>query len=132
MQAKVFDLVHKDGTSVGRVLKIGHSNVARKLFLNTMASSMMDLQHEWELGMQLKAALEESDGSLPGFTRTCDCMVIMADENRGTADFRGLVMEKLNGWPVSKRLMDPAFHNIHYGKRENLSSFFLSFFLLFG
>lgn len=106
--------MHQDGNSVGRVLKIGHSNLGHKLFLNQLASSMMDLQHEWELGMQLKAALEAPDGTLPGFTRTCDCMVVMHDERTATARFQGMIMERINGWPIAKRVMDPAFHNIHY------------------
>ena len=112
VQAKVFDLVHTDGSSLGKVLKIGHSNLGHKLFLSQVASSMMDLQHEWELGMQLKAALEQQDGTLPGFTRTCDCMVVQGAENNAT--FPGLIMERINGWPISKRVNDPAFHNIHY------------------
>ena len=64
--------------------------------------------------MQLKAALEQPDGSLPGFTRTCDCMVVMKDVRHSTATFQGLIMEKLNGWPISMRIADPSFHNIHY------------------
>jgi hypothetical protein len=79
-----------------------------------MASSMLDLQAEWELGMQLKAALEQPDGSLPGFVRTCDCMVVMHDEKKAQATFQGMIMERVNGWPISKRVADPSFHNIHY------------------
>ena len=114
VQAKVFDLVREDGSNIGRVVKLGHTDVGHSLFLSKLASSMMDLQREWELGMQLKAALEQPDGTLPGFTRTCDCMVVMHDERKGTASFQGLVMERINGWPISKRICDPAFCNIHY------------------
>lgn len=114
VQAKVFDLVYADGTQTGKVLKIGHSDLGHSIFLGSMASSMMSLQREWEIGMQLKAALEERDGTLPGFTRTCDCMAIMKDEKHGTVNFRGMMMEKINGWSVNKRLADPTFHNIHY------------------
>jgi len=75
---------------------------------------MMDMRREWELGMQLKAALEQPDGTLPGFTRTCDCMVVVKDEKRGSATFQGMFMERINGWPIHKRIFDPSFHNIHY------------------
>jgi hypothetical protein len=92
--------------------------------------------------MQLKAALELPDGSLPGFTRTCDCTVMIGDGKRATAHFQGMVMEQINGargraargregrapaaarpthrapppagWDVGRRVADPAFHNIHY------------------
>lgn len=97
LQAKVFELVRADGSSVNKVLKVGHSDLGHTLFLNAMASSMMDLQREWELGMRLKAALEEPDGSLPGFTRTCDCTVIVRDTYRNKATFQGMIMEKING-----------------------------------
>ena len=114
VQAKVFDLVLKDGTQTGKVLKIGHTDIGHSFFLGSMASSMMSLQKEWEIGMYIKAALEEVDGSLPGFTRTCDCMAIMKDDKKATVTFRGMMMEKINGWSVYDRLSDPAFHNIHY------------------
>lgn len=113
VQAKVFDLVHADGTPNGKVLKLGHQDLSHN-FLSSMASSMLNLQAEWELGMQLKAALEEPDGSLPGFVRTCDCMVIVHDEKKGQATFQGMIMERVNGWPISKRVADPSFHNIHF------------------
>ena len=113
VQAKVFDLVYEDGSQTGKVLKIGHTDIGRSILLGSMASSMMSLQREWEIGMQLKAALEEEDGSLPGFTRTCDCMAIMKDEKHG-ALFRGMMMEKIRGWSVNKRIAEPTFHNIHY------------------
>lgn len=113
VQAKVFDLVHKDGSPTGKVLKIGHQDFGHSLFLNTMATSMMSLQREWEIGMQLKAALEDAEGNLPGFTRTCDCMAIMKDKAHAVT-FRGMMMEKIQGWSVASRITDPSFHNIHY------------------
>lgn len=113
VQAKVFDLVYKDGTPTGKVLKIGHQDLGHSLLLSKMATSMMSLQREWEIGMQLKAGLEEDDGSLPGFTRTCDCMAIMKDKAH-TVTFRGMMMEKIQGWSVASRITDPSFHNIHY------------------
>lgn len=114
VQAKVFDVVHKDGTATGKVMKLAHSDLGRKVFLDTMAASMMNMQFEWELGLILKGAMEAPDGTLPGFTATLDCVALIQDEKKGTATFQGLSMERMNGWPISKRVMDPSFHNIHY------------------
>lgn len=114
VQAKVFDVVDKNGNATGKVMKIAHSNLGRKVILDTMAASMMNMQFEWELGLLLKGAMEAPDGTLPGFTATLDCIALVQDENKGTATFQGLSMERMNGWPISKRVLDPAFHNIHY------------------
>ena len=114
VQAKVFELVREDGSSLGKAIKLGHQNLNASI-MTQFAGSMMDLQREWALGMQLKAALEEKDGSLPGFTRTCDCLVMVeGGGRRKKASFTGMIMEKLQGWTIEKRIMDPAFHNIHY------------------
>ena len=114
VQAKVFELVYEDGSPVGKVIKLGHQNLNAS-FLNQFAGSMMDLEREWALGMQLKAALEEKNGTMPGFTKTCDCLVMIDDGGRDKrASFSGMIMERLTGWTINKRIMDPAFHNIHY------------------
>lgn len=114
VQAAVYELVYADGRSTGRVLKLGHESLSHKVFLGGLANSMLSLQKEWEIGMQLKAAIEEPDGSLPGFTRTCDCMAIHGDKKSKSVIFRGLMMEKIQGFPVAARVTDPTFHNIHY------------------
>ena len=64
--------------------------------------------------MELKAAIEEEDGKLPGFTRTCDCMAIYGDSRSKQVYFRGLMMEKIQGYSVAARVTDPTFHNVHY------------------
>jgi hypothetical protein len=116
VQATVWDLVFKDGTPTGKVLKMGHQDLSHKLFLSGMATSMMSLQKEWEIGMQLKAAMEDENGNLPGFTRTCDCMAVQTgdSEKKHSVVFRGLMMEKIQGYSVASRVTDPTFHNIHY------------------
>lgn len=114
VQAAVYELVFADGTTTGRVLKLGHEGLSHRLFLGGMATSMMSLQKEWEIGMQLKAAIEEEDGKLPGFTRTCDCMAIYGDSRSKQVYFRGLMMEKIQGYSVAARVTDPTFHNVHY------------------
>ena len=114
VQAAVYELVFADGTTTGRVLKLGHESLSHRIFLGGMATSMMSLQKEWEIGMQLKAAIEEEEGKLPGFTRTCDCMAIHTDNRSKQVVFRGLMMEKINGFSVAARVTDPCFANIHY------------------
>lgn len=47
--------------------------------------------------LQLRAALEEQPGKLPGFMRMCDCLVRTDDLGSGRARFSGMIMEKLNG-----------------------------------
>ena len=114
VQAAVYELVFADGTTTGRVLKLGHESLSHRLLLGGMATSMMSLQKEWEIGMQLKAAIEDEEGKLPGFTRTCDCMAIHGDSRSKQVIFRGLMMEKIQGYSVAARVTDPTFHNIHY------------------
>lgn len=45
--------------------------------------------------LQLRAALEEAGGQLPGFMRVCDCVV--QAEGASKARFSGMIMEKING-----------------------------------
>lgn len=54
--------------------------------------------------MQLRAALEEEPGKLPGFMRMCDCLVRTDDPGGGRARFSGMIMEKLNGKPRAAAL----------------------------
>ena len=113
VQAKVFDVCYEDGSSTGKVIKLAHSNLGRKVFFDTMASSMMNMQFEWELGLIVKGALEQ-DGTLPGFTKTMECVALVEDENKRLLTFQGFMMERMNGYPISKRVNDPGFHNIHF------------------
>lgn len=112
-QAKVYTLVDKDGKPLNRVLKIGHTDIGHTMILNKFAASMMDLQHEWELGVRIMAVLRDEDGYLPGYTSTYDSCVSV-DEKTGKVVFRGMVLEQINGYPVRKRLQDPNFSNIKY------------------
>jgi len=136
----VFTLVDKDGKALKKVLKIGHTDLAHTLVLNKFAASMMDLRHEWELGIHLMAVLRDENGYLPGFTQTFDACLSKKD---GKYVFRGMILEQINGecclciacqciflnvvafdhrtrytlcagYPVRKRLEDPTFHNIRY------------------
>lgn len=53
---------------------------------------------------QLRAALQDPAGQLPGFMRVCDCLVRgdEGEEGGGRAAFSGMIMEKLNGgWCVA-------------------------------
>jgi hypothetical protein len=109
-QARVFDLVHNDGRPTGKVLKIAHQDLPHKA-LNAV---WVSLEREWELGLQLRAALQEPDGRCPGFMRVCDGIV--SGGRSGKAQFAGMVLEKLQGWEVYKRIEAPEFHNIHFIK----------------
>jgi hypothetical protein len=80
-----------------RALASGSGPPEPRPSLPTIAAPPRRAAQEWELGMQLKAALELPDGSLPGFTRTCDCTVMIGDGKRATAHFQGMVMEQING-----------------------------------
>ncbi|EFN56120.1 expressed protein [Chlorella variabilis] len=114
VQAKVFELAHSDGRPTGKVLKIGHTDLGHKILNSDLI--WIGMEREWEIGTQLRAALEEPGGKLPGFMKMCDCLVRSGDAGDGIdkAHFSGMIMEKLNGWEVYKRIDVPEFHNIHY------------------
>ncbi|KAL4857795.1 NEDD8-activating enzyme E1 catalytic subunit [Chlorella vulgaris] len=114
VQAKVYELEHNNGRPTGKVLKISHTDLGHKLLNNPVI--WIGMEREWEIGTQLRAALEVQGGQLPGFMRMCDCVVRSSDEGGegGKAAFSGMIMEKLNGWEVYKRVDTPEFHNIHY------------------
>ncbi len=111
-QAKVYTLVDKEGKPLNKVLKIGHTDIGHTMILNKFAASMMDLQHEWELGVHIMAVLRDEKGYLPGYTSTFDSCV--SKQHNGKIVFRGMILEQINGYPVRKRLQDPTFHNIKY------------------
>ncbi len=49
--------------------------------------------------LQLRVALEEPGGKLPGFMRMCDCLVRSSEGQEGAdkAHFAGMILEKLTG-----------------------------------
>jgi hypothetical protein len=110
MQARVFELVFTDGTPTGRVVKIAHTDTKHAM-INAIWISM---EREWEIGTQLRAALQEPTSRLPGFMSVEDCLVQFVDTKGKRARFGGMILEKLNGWEVYKRVDTPTFHNIHY------------------
>lgn len=110
-QAKVFRLAKDDGTPTGKVIKINHEDVASKLLNNNVVWVGMD--REWEIGTQLRNALAESGGNVPGFMLVADCLV-RGGKDGGEGRFSGMIMGELHGWEVYKRMETPEFHNIHY------------------
>ncbi|KAL4448591.1 hypothetical protein ABPG75_005810 [Micractinium tetrahymenae] len=112
VQAKVFELDYADGRPTGKVLKVAHTDLGHRMLNNPVI--WIGMEREWEIGTQLRAALEEEPGKLPGFMRMCDCLVQTHDPGSGKAAFSGMIMEKLNGWELYKRIDTPEFHNIHY------------------
>ncbi|KAI7840831.1 hypothetical protein COHA_005477 [Chlorella ohadii] len=109
-QAKVFRVARDDGSPTGKVIKINHADMASKMLNNNVVWVGMD--REWEIGTQLRAALQQPDGSVPGFMKVCDCLVSSAGGK--DARFCGMLMGELHGWEVYKRVQAPEFHNIHY------------------
>ncbi|KAL4458764.1 hypothetical protein ABPG75_013629 [Micractinium tetrahymenae] len=110
-QAKVFRLAKDDGTPTGKVIKINHEDVASKLLNNNVVWVGMD--REWEIGTQLRNALAEPGGNVPGFMLVADCLV-RGGKDGGEGRFAGMIMGELHGWEVYKRMETPEFHNIHY------------------
>ncbi|GAB4817323.1 hypothetical protein N2152v2_004369 [Parachlorella kessleri] len=110
-RARVFELMYEDGTPANKVIKIAHADVGHN-FLNKI---FIGMEREWEIGVQLRAALEDDNGNLPGFVRVCDC-IVEPESNTGAtrAHFSGMILEKINGWESFKRLEADSFHNIHY------------------
>ncbi|PSC70169.1 kinase-like superfamily isoform A [Micractinium conductrix] len=109
-QAKVFRLVRDDGSPTGRVIKVNHEDVVSGMLNNNVVWVGMD--REWEIGTQLRAALQLPDGTVPGFMKVCDCLV--SSGGGGGAKFAGMIMGELHGFEVYKRMQPPEFHNIHY------------------
>ena len=121
LQARVHELILEDGTPTGKVVKIAHTDLGHK----TLNAIWVKLEREWELGLKLRSALQDEEtGALPGFLRVCDGLVTHAPSPptpaavklgpRRDVRFAGMVLEKLNGWEVYKRIDAPEFHNIHY------------------
>lgn len=108
-QARVFELVKMDGSPSGKVIKVAHADLGHR-FLNSPVI-WIGGEREWEIGVQMRIALQREDGTLPGFMRVYDCVVV---EDGKKVSFAGMTMEKLQGWEVHKRLLQPDFHNIHY------------------
>lgn len=120
-QAKVFRLTRDDGAAIGKVIKVNHGGAAGRLFNNDMV--WVSMEREWALSQQLRAALQEPDGRLPGFMKVADCLVSSggsgsggstSGSSGGTGAFAGMLAEELHGWEVYKRIDTPEFHNIHY------------------
>lgn len=69
--------------------------------------NLVGLEREWAVGRKLNL-LDEDDGFLEGFMQT-GSKVLDKD-----GSFMGMVLEKLNGGDVLKRLDDPMFNDVDY------------------
>ncbi|KAL6777875.1 hypothetical protein ACKKBG_A16025 [Auxenochlorella protothecoides x Auxenochlorella symbiontica] len=118
VQARVFELVRSDGTPSGKVIKVAHADLGHKILNSPVV--WIGGEREWEIGIQMRVALQNEDGTLPGFMRVYDCVVVEANDR---VTFTGMTMEKLQGWEVHKRLLEPDFHNIHYVREMLYQSF---------
>ncbi|KDD73951.1 hypothetical protein H632_c1704p1, partial [Helicosporidium sp. ATCC 50920] len=118
VQARVFEIITADGRPTNQVIKVAHADLAHKIINNPVI--WISMEREWEMGTQLRAALQSSDGRLRGFMRVDDCVVMMTKKS---ARFTGMIMEKMQGWDVHSRITDPTFHNIHYIREMLFQSF---------
>ncbi|EFN56122.1 hypothetical protein CHLNCDRAFT_144739 [Chlorella variabilis] len=112
MQAKVYRLARHDGAPTGKVIKVNREDLGNKMLNNDMV--WVGMHREWRTGTQLRAALQQADGAVPGFMLVADCVLHRDASPSARARFGGMVMGELQGWEVYKRIDVPEFHNIHY------------------
>eukprot|EP00887_Chlorella_sp_A99_P007384 scaffold2.g7384.t1 len=111
VQARVFELVDLEGRATDRVIKINHKDFGHKLLNNSVV--WIGMEREWQIGQLLWVALQEPDGTVPGFMKVLDCLARTGKDAK-KASFNGMVMERINGWEVWRRIDTPEFCNIHY------------------
>ncbi|GAQ86945.1 Protein kinase-like superfamily protein [Klebsormidium nitens] len=102
MQGSIYLLKDKEGNDAGRVFKEVNNKKAGKA-----TGNLVGLEREWAIGRKLNL-LDEDDGFLEGFMQT-GSKVLDKD-----GSFMGMVLEKLNGGDVLKRLEDTKFNDVDY------------------
>eukprot|EP00891_Asterochloris_glomerata_P006931 jgi/Astpho2/6931/Aster-01796 len=111
VQGRVFCLDRPDGEGTTQLLKAGHSlspSVMKYKTLTPVTGIDVGMQREWLIGQQLNT-LKGEDGKLHGFMAT-GAAIIQEDDM-----LVGLLIERVNGWPVEKRLTkDESFTDINY------------------
>lgn len=107
----VHELFTPDGKDSGKLLKVLKGK-------NTVPFTGADvgLKREWLIGQQLNKLASKKGGEIPGFMGTGEALVSDGRDTAGTGGvLQGLVLDKLNGWTVSKRLeADKEFENADY------------------
>jgi len=103
MQGSIYLLTDKDGKDAGRVFKEANSKGAAA----KASGNLVGLEREWAIGRKLNL-LDDDDGFLEGFMQT-GSKVLDKD-----GSFLGMILEKLNGKDVIKRLDDTKFNDVDY------------------
>lgn len=104
-QGEVYDLRKGDGSDSGSLLKVMKYKAAVPI-----TGLDIGLKREWLIGQQLNK-LKDTDGKLQGFMGTGAALLGGSDGML----LEGLILEKLNGWTLEKRLMkDESFADAAY------------------
>lgn len=106
-QGAVYELLDGKGKDSGQVLKALKAKKATPI-----TGADVGLKREWLLGHQLNT-LSKDKKIVPGFMFTGAALVSGAgDGSQGMLE--GLVIEKLNGWDIEKRVGKPDFNDARY------------------
>lgn len=106
LQAGVYELIRDDGSiDKVKVLKAKHKYAL-----------MTKMQREWEVGRRI-SSLKNPERAMPGYMSVGPAV---CTEN---GNFKGMILERLDGKDTAKQLERPSFHDIHY-IREMLFSVF--------
>eukprot|EP00891_Asterochloris_glomerata_P007374 jgi/Astpho2/7374/Aster-01965 len=104
-QGAIFELQDSDGKDLPKLLK-----VLKMKFAAPITGADVGLKREWIIGQHLNTLGDDGD-EMSGFMGTGEALVA------GAADgvLEGLILEKLNGWEVKKRLeADKDFEDAEY------------------
>lgn len=92
VQGAVYQVLDKEGNKTEKLLK-----VMKYKFATPVTGLDVGLKREWLIGRQLNRLTDET-GKLKGFMGTGEALINTSDM------LEGLVLEKLNGWPLEKRM----------------------------
>lgn len=106
-QGAVYELLDGKGKDSGQVLK---ALKAKKATALTGADT--GLKREWLIGQQLNT-LSKDGKDLPGFMFT-GAALVSGGGGGESGMLEGLIIEKLNGWDIEKRINKPDFADANY------------------
>lgn len=106
-QGAVYELLDGKGEDSGQVLKALKAKKATPI-----TGADVGLKREWLIGQQLNS-LSKDNKDIPGFMFTGAALVSGAGGGNGGM-LEGLVIEKLNGWDIEKRVLKDDFNDVYY------------------
>ncbi|KAL3132344.1 hypothetical protein ABBQ32_008921 [Trebouxia sp. C0010 RCD-2024] len=106
-QGAVYELLDGKGKDSGQVLKALKAKKAAPI-----TGADIGLKREWLIGQQLNS-LSKDGKDLPGFMFTGAAVVSGAGDGN-TGMLEGLIIEKLNGWDIEKRICRHDFQDAAY------------------